>query len=118
MNCSVTVNKLQCCGNLAHLGQHKMCKDLSFVPNYLSNIQHRSWCQSTQSLSNSTVLESFNELIILILGIRDRFVPWEPSSTEVELLNKNPKRRKVTGNSTIGEFIVYHAMFHTNIQKA
>jgi hypothetical protein len=30
------------------------------------------------------------------------FGVWEPNSTELEILKNNPKRRKVTGNSTIG----------------
>lgn len=32
-----------------------------------------------------------------------RFTEWEPSDDDVELLKKHPKRRRVTGNSTIGE---------------
>ncbi|XP_006813337.1 ubiquitin carboxyl-terminal hydrolase 22-like [Saccoglossus kowalevskii] len=30
------------------------------------------------------------------------YCPWEPTQREVELLRKNPKRRKITENSTIG----------------
>lgn len=35
------------------------------------------------------------------------FSPWEPSEMEVELLHQNPKRRKIDGNSTIGEILHY-----------
>ena len=34
-------------------------------------------------------------------GVR-RYSPWEPTETELELLIQNPRRRRVTGNSTIG----------------
>jgi ubiquitin carboxyl-terminal hydrolase 22/27/51 len=37
-----------------------------------------------------------------LVGLKNRYSPWDPSEDEVELLMKNPKRRKVTGNSTIG----------------
>ncbi|ESN98084.1 hypothetical protein HELRODRAFT_113992 [Helobdella robusta] len=30
------------------------------------------------------------------------FMPWEPTKEEVQLLKENPKRRKLTGDSTIG----------------
>lgn len=30
------------------------------------------------------------------------FNAWEPTNTEISLLQENPKRRKVTGNTTIG----------------
>lgn len=30
------------------------------------------------------------------------FMPWEPTKEEIQLLKENPKRRKLTGNATIG----------------
>lgn len=36
------------------------------------------------------------------LGNMTLFTPWEPTRKEIQLLKENPKRRKVTGNSTIG----------------
>jgi ubiquitin carboxyl-terminal hydrolase 22/27/51 len=36
------------------------------------------------------------------LGNLNLFTPWEPTKAEIRLLQENPKRRKVTGNSTIG----------------
>ncbi|KAK7111323.1 hypothetical protein V1264_010978 [Littorina saxatilis] len=36
------------------------------------------------------------------LGIKRDFAPWEPGQDEIELLRRNPKRRKVSENSHIG----------------
>jgi len=36
------------------------------------------------------------------IGNSSFFTPWEPTKREIELLKENPKRRKVTGSSTIG----------------
>ena len=29
-------------------------------------------------------------------------MPWEPTKEEIELLRQNPRRRKLSGNATIG----------------
>ncbi|XP_076461606.1 ubiquitin carboxyl-terminal hydrolase 22-like [Babylonia areolata] len=36
------------------------------------------------------------------LGIKKSFIPWEPGQEEIELLKRNPKRRKVSETSHIG----------------
>jgi len=36
-----------------------------------------------------------------LIGLREHFA-WEPNSLEIDLLLKNPKRKKITENSTIG----------------
>jgi hypothetical protein len=43
------------------------------------------------------------------VGNMSLFTPWEPTKAEIELLRDNPKRRKVTGNSTIGFY--HYIMF-------
>ena len=45
-----------------------------------------------------------SDLYCLFIGIKSVFNPWEPSKIEVDLLKQNPKRRKVTGTTTIGLF--------------
>jgi len=41
-------------------------------------------------------------------GVLSLFTAWEPTKIEIQLLNDNPKRRKVNGNSTIGRsFNIY-----------
>ncbi|XP_032826199.1 ubiquitin carboxyl-terminal hydrolase 22-like [Petromyzon marinus] len=35
-------------------------------------------------------------------GFGDRYIGWEPSRRELELLKQNPKRRKISANCTVG----------------
>lgn len=37
-----------------------------------------------------------------ILGMKEQYYPWEPSSFEMDLLRRNPKRKRITHNSYIG----------------
>lgn len=42
------------------------------------------------------------------LGINSfqyHYYPWEPSLNELEVLKQNPKRKKISENSFIGEFL-------------
>ena len=51
------------------------------------------------------------------------YVAWEPTNDEIDLLKKNPKRKRVEPGSTIGEFdirdstkpmkILYIAIYHS-----
>lgn len=41
-------------------------------------------------------------LLCLSPGVKRQFAPWEPGQDEIELLRRNPKRRKVSENSHIG----------------
>ncbi|KAK2149381.1 hypothetical protein LSH36_454g00029 [Paralvinella palmiformis] len=47
------------------------------------------------------IVKKGRDVASLAKGIQ-MFSVWEPSLSEVDLLKKNPKRRKVSGNSTIG----------------
>ena len=38
-----------------------------------------------------------------LTGVTNSFSAWEPTDKEVELLQQNPKRRRLTANSTIGD---------------
>ncbi|XP_025096651.1 ubiquitin carboxyl-terminal hydrolase 22-like isoform X2 [Pomacea canaliculata] len=43
-----------------------------------------------------------NQAAALSLGIKRQFAPWEPDQDEIEILRRNPKRRRVSENSHIG----------------
>lgn len=42
---------------------------------------------------------------VLISGLKQQFIRWEPTEIEKEILLQNPKRRKVETTSTIGTFL-------------
>ena len=48
------------------------------------------------------IISSFYEEIYDLTGLKNCFSAWEPSEQEVELLQQNRKRRRLTSNSTIG----------------
>ncbi|XP_023228623.1 ubiquitin carboxyl-terminal hydrolase 22-like [Centruroides sculpturatus] len=35
-------------------------------------------------------------------GMKEQYYPWEPSSFEMDLLRRNPRRKRITDNSYIG----------------
>jgi ubiquitin carboxyl-terminal hydrolase 22/27/51 len=41
----------------------------------------------------------------MYVGAGERFLTWEPNKRELELLRHNPKRRRITSNCTIGQFL-------------
>lgn len=45
------------------------------------------------------------------LSLGEFYRAWEPSIYEVELLRKNPRRRRVVENSTIGESSLFDVPF-------
>lgn len=45
------------------------------------------------------------------LGMPAIYRLWEPSGREIELLRRNPRRRKLIENTTIGENVVERNIF-------
>lgn len=68
------------------------------------------YCNACRSFVYDDELESIakkqNQNAAASLGIKRCYLPWEPGQDEIELLKRNPKRRKVSENSHIGLLVL------------
>uniref|UniRef100_T1ITV3 Ubiquitin carboxyl-terminal hydrolase n=1 Tax=Strigamia maritima TaxID=126957 RepID=T1ITV3_STRMM len=98
---------LQCvyfgCYGAKHIHEHVRMKkhflavDLSYGAVYCFQCGDYVYDTELESIAKSDKIKAARSL-----GMREYFCPWEPTNCEIELLKRNPKRKRITENSTIG----------------
>ena len=98
---------LQCvffgCHGNDHIQEHAKDKDHNLAVDLAYGAVYCFTCEDyVYDAELESIIREQKERSAKSLGIKVLFKPWTPCQIELELLTSNPKRRKVTDNSTIG----------------
>ncbi|XP_071443594.1 ubiquitin carboxyl-terminal hydrolase 22 [Hetaerina americana] len=91
------------CYSLGHIQQHAEQKkhflavDLNYGMVYCFQCGDYVYEKDLENIAREHQMKATKSL-----GMKIMYRPWEPSSHEVELLKRNPRRKRITENSTIG----------------
>ncbi|KAK7475420.1 hypothetical protein BaRGS_00033370 [Batillaria attramentaria] len=83
--------------NHAKSKKHNLSVDLNFGTVYCYACKDFVYDKELETLAKRQ-----NKAAAASLAIRRQFAPWEPDQDEIELLRRNPKRRRVSESSHIG----------------
>lgn len=92
-----------CYGNNRHIQEHARTKfhylsmDLTYGAVYCNQCGDYVYDRELEAIARKHRMRAAR-----LLGMKEYYHPWEPTSYEVELLKKNPRRKRITENSTIG----------------
>lgn len=63
------------------------------------------------------IAKELNEKAAVSLGILSKYRKWEPTIDELEELQKNPHRRQIIKNTTIGWYMYFNLVYKPSIIK-
>lgn len=113
--CHVTTPRLHACLHCVYFGcygarhihehsrnkKHFQAVDLSYGAIYCFSCGDYVYDKELESVARR-LRQRAARLLSTLINLKEQYYPWEPSSYEIDLLKRNPRRKRISNNSYIG----------------